>query len=68
MAESRRTLKHTLLSHLRLPQPGGPGPRIHMSQELGGPVVPPATGFPFRRFLRLAALRWRYFTPPTPGT
>jgi hypothetical protein len=28
LSESRRTRNHTLLSHLRLPQPGGPGSRI----------------------------------------
>jgi hypothetical protein len=26
--------------------------------------MPPGTGFPFRRFLRLAELRWRYSNPP----
>jgi hypothetical protein len=31
-----------LLSHLRLLQPAGP-------QEVGGPVIPPGTGFPFCR-------------------
>jgi hypothetical protein len=35
--ESRRTCNHTLLSHLRLPQPGGPGSRIY---------IPPGTGWP----------------------
>jgi hypothetical protein len=29
--------------------------------EQGGPVIPPGTGFPFRRLLRLAG--WRYSTP-----
>jgi hypothetical protein len=54
-----------LLSHLRLPQPGGPGPRIYIPQEQGGPVIPPGTGFSLRRLLRLAGLRWRYCnTPP----
>jgi hypothetical protein len=37
------------VSDLRLPQPGGPGPCIYIPQEQGGPVIPPATGFPFRR-------------------
>jgi hypothetical protein len=37
-SESRRTRNHTLLSHLRLPQPGGPGSRIY--------VYPPGTGWP----------------------
>jgi hypothetical protein len=27
-------------------------------------LYPPVTGFPFRRFLQLAGLRWRYSTPP----
>jgi hypothetical protein len=34
-----------LLSHLRLPQPGGPGSRIYIPQEQGSPVIPPGTGF-----------------------
>jgi hypothetical protein len=38
---------HMLLSHLRLPQPGGPGPRIYIPQKQGGPVIPLGTGFPF---------------------
>jgi hypothetical protein len=42
------------MSRLRLPKPGGPGPRIYIPQEQGGPVIPPGTGFPFRRLLRLA--------------
>jgi hypothetical protein len=50
-----------------LPQPGGPGPRIYIPQEQGGPDIPPGTGFPFRRLLRLAELLWRYFIPPPHG-
>jgi hypothetical protein len=46
------------------PQPGEPGPRIYIPQEQGGPVIPPGTGFPFCRLLRLAGLRWRYSNPP----
>jgi hypothetical protein len=42
-SEARRTRNHTLLSHLRLPQPGGPGSRIYIPQELGGPVFPPGS-------------------------
>jgi hypothetical protein len=41
--ESCRTRIHTLLSHLRLPQHGGPGSRIYIPQEEGGPVTLPAT-------------------------
>jgi hypothetical protein len=51
----RGTQDHILLSQfLRLPQPGGPGTRTYILQEQGGPVIPPGTGFPFRRLLRLA--------------
>jgi hypothetical protein len=32
-SESRRTRNHTLLSHLRLPQPGGPGSRELLSNK-----------------------------------
>jgi hypothetical protein len=45
-SKSRRTHDHILLSHLRLPQPGGPGPCIYIPQEQSGPVIPPGTGFP----------------------
>jgi hypothetical protein len=48
---------HTLLSHLRLFQPGGPGSRIYIPQEQGGPVIPPGTGFPLPRLLRPAGRR-----------
>jgi hypothetical protein len=47
------------VSESRLPQSGGPGPRIHIALEYGGPVMAPGTGFPFCRLLRLAGLRWR---------
>jgi hypothetical protein len=60
LLEQRRTHNHILLSQLRLPQPGGPGLRIYIPQEQGGPVIPPGTGLPFRHLLRLARLRRRY--------
>jgi hypothetical protein len=41
---------------MRLPQPGGPGPRIYIPQEQGGPDISLGTGFPFRRLLRLTVL------------
>jgi hypothetical protein len=63
-SESLRTRNHTLLFRLRLPQPGGPGSRIYIPKEQGGPVIPSGTGFPLRRLLRLAGLRWRYSNPP----
>jgi hypothetical protein len=59
ITQSLRTRNNTLLSHLRLPQPGGPGSRIYIPQEQGGPAIPPGTGFPLRRLLRLSGLRWR---------
>jgi hypothetical protein len=34
-SKSRRTQDHILLSHLRLPQPGGSGPCIYIPQEQG---------------------------------
>jgi hypothetical protein len=37
---------------------------IYILQQQGGPVIPPGTGFPSRRLLRLAGLRWRYSKPP----
>jgi hypothetical protein len=55
------------VSDSRLPQPGEPGPRIFIPQEQGDPVIPPGTGFPFRRLLRLTGLRWRCSNPPPHG-
>jgi hypothetical protein len=60
----RDSWPHFTVSDWRLPQPGGPGPRIYIPQEQGGPVIGPGTGFHFRRLVRLAGLRWRYSTPP----
>jgi hypothetical protein len=51
LSKSSRTHGHILLSHLRLPQPGGPGPCIYIPQEQGDPVIPPGTGFRFCRLL-----------------
>jgi hypothetical protein len=66
--QSRGTQYHLLLPQfLRLAQPGVPGPRIYIPQGQGGPDMPPGTGFPFRRLLRLAGLRWRYSIPPPHG-
>jgi hypothetical protein len=67
-SKSRRTHGLILLSHLRLPQPGGPDPRIYIPQERGGPVKPPGTGFPFCCRLRFSGLRWRYCNPPPRGS
>jgi hypothetical protein len=63
-SKSRRTRTNTLLSHLRLPQPGGLGSHIYIPKEQGGLVIPQGTGFPFCRLLRLTGLWWRYSNPP----
>jgi hypothetical protein len=55
------------VSDSRLPKPEETGRRIYIPQEQGSPVITPGTGFPFRRLLRLAGLRWRYPTPPPHG-
>jgi hypothetical protein len=41
-SKSCRTHDHILLPLLRLLQPGGPGPRIYVPQEQGGPVDTPS--------------------------
>jgi hypothetical protein len=56
---------HILLSEIRdSPNLEGQIPILISPRERCGPVMPPGTGFPFRRLLRLAVLRWRYSTPP----
>jgi hypothetical protein len=40
---------------------------MYIPWEQGGPVIPSGTGFPFRRLLRLAGLRWRHSNPPPHG-
>jgi hypothetical protein len=60
----RNSWSYFTVSDSRRLQPGGPGHRLYFLQKQGGPVIPPGTGFLFRRLLRLAGLRWRYSTPP----
>jgi hypothetical protein len=57
-----RDLSYFTVSDSRLAQPGVSSPRIIIPQEQSGPVMPPGTGFYFRR-LRLAGLQWRYLNP-----
>jgi hypothetical protein len=59
----RNSWPYFAVSDSRIPHPGGLGPRIYIPQEWGGPVIPPGTGFPFHRLLRLAGQRWRYWNP-----
>jgi hypothetical protein len=63
----RNSCPYFIVSDSRLSQPGGPGTRIYIPQEQGGPVIPPGTWFPFRRLLPHAGLRWRYSTLPPHG-
>jgi hypothetical protein len=49
-SESRGAHGYILLSQIRdSSQPAGPGPRIYVRQWRRGLVIPPGTGFPFRR-------------------
>jgi hypothetical protein len=41
--EPRDSWSHFTVSDSRLPQPGGPGPRIYIPQEQGGSFIPPGT-------------------------
>jgi hypothetical protein len=41
--------RDSTVPYSRLPQLGGPGPRIYIPQEQGVPVIPPGTWFPFGR-------------------
>jgi hypothetical protein len=63
-SESRGTQNHTYCPKILDFQPGRPCPFIYIPQKQGDPVMPPGTGFPFRRLLRLTGLRWRYSNPP----
>jgi hypothetical protein len=42
-------------------------PYFYIPQEQSDPAIPPDTGFPFRRLLRLTGLRSRYWNPPPHG-
>jgi hypothetical protein len=60
----RGTRDHILLSHLRLPQPGGPGLCIYITRNK---VAQLYTRLPFCSLLRLAGLQWSYSNPPLHG-
>jgi hypothetical protein len=63
-SDSHGTQDHILLPQfLRLPQPGVQCPRIYIPKEQGGSVIPPGTGFPLRRLLRLAGTTVEVFYP-----
>jgi hypothetical protein len=54
-------LQNKVVSLASNPQRRRLGPCIHVPHWQGSPVIPPGTGFPFRRLLRLAGLRWRFY-------
>jgi hypothetical protein len=54
-------------SHSRFTLPGRPGTHMYIPQEQGGPIIPPVTGFPFRRLLRLAEYGGDSLTRPHTG-
>jgi hypothetical protein len=61
----RGSWPHFTVSDTKLSQSGGPvfiSPRNRVTH-----LYPLGTGFPFRRSLRLAELRWRCLTPPPYG-
>jgi hypothetical protein len=60
-SESLRTRNHTLLSHLRLPQPEEQSSRIYIPQEQSGPVILLGTEFSFRRRATVEV----YYPPPS---
>jgi hypothetical protein len=64
-SESSGTHDHILLSQIwDSPILDGQVRVIYIPQEQRGPVIAPGSGFPFRRLLRFAGLRWRYSNPP----
>jgi hypothetical protein len=63
IASGPRKRGNSLVSDSRLPQSGGLGSSIYIAQEQGGPVIPPGTGFRFRRLIRLARDTVEVFEP-----
>jgi hypothetical protein len=60
-------MSHILLSQfLRVPQPGGPGPRIYILQERGGPDIPRALDFSLATIFNIFifVLHYRYMSRP----
>jgi hypothetical protein len=83
LSEERMDLSFTTVSgprqrsHSRIPSPAGLMTTFYclrfetpLTWRATSPYLyPPGTGFPFRRLLRLAGIRWRYSqTPPSKGT
>jgi hypothetical protein len=66
-SKSRRTHGHMLLSHLRLPQPEGPGSRIYIPPNRVAQLYPRAHGSLFVSSYDSQRLRWKYSNPPPHG-
>jgi hypothetical protein len=61
-SESHRTRNHTLLSHLRLPQPGGPVSCIYIPRNRVAQLYPQTLGSLYDSPL-IAYILWRYVLP-----
>jgi hypothetical protein len=44
LGDPRDSWPYFTISDSRRPKPGGPGPRIYIPQEQGGPIMPPGIG------------------------
>jgi hypothetical protein len=65
-SESRGTHDHILLSQIQnSPKLEDQVPVLIPTRNRVARDTPPGTGFPLRRLLWFAGLRWRYSTPPT---
>jgi hypothetical protein len=65
--KSCRTHGHILLSHLRLPQPGGPGSIFISPRNRVAQLYLWALGSLFVASYDSQGLRWRYSNPPPHG-
>jgi hypothetical protein len=63
----RDSWPHVTVSDSRLPPTWRARSPYLYPPGTGWPGYTPGTGFPFRRLLRLAGLRWRYSNPPPHG-
>jgi hypothetical protein len=67
-SESRGTQDHILMSQFfRLPQPGGPGPRIYIPQERGLPNYTPGHWVPFSLPLTIRRAKVEVFSSAFTG-
>jgi hypothetical protein len=68
-SEPRGSHDHILLSQIRDPRPNleGQVPVFISPRNRTAQLYPQGTGFPFRRLLRLAGLRWKYSNLPPHG-